>query len=182
MVRPAKTVQDSSDIEAMNPGATDQRLINAAIGYCELRMYDDARRELGQVSQGLQDSENVIALKLAIYQGEKQWEPMLSLAKKLVRIDPPNVQWRISWAYATRRAESIEAAKMILLDTVELHPTEPLVHYNLACYECQLGDLASAESYLKKAFELAPQYSDLALEDEDLAPMRAMIRELSGKD
>lgn len=35
------------------------------------------------------------------------------------------------WAYATRRADSIEAAGVILVNAVEQFPNVAVVHYNL---------------------------------------------------
>ncbi len=67
-----------------------------------------------------------------------------------------------TWAYATRRAESIEAAKLILLEALERHPEVTVVHYNLACYECQSGSVPLAKGHLKLAFKLAPQYRLMA--------------------
>lgn len=42
------------------------------------------------------------------------------------------------------------------------------IHYNLACYECQLGNLDEAKGRLKQAFELEPELKVQALDDEDL--------------
>ena len=41
-------------------------------------------------------------------------------------------------------------------------------HYNLACYECLLGDVEVAKARLQHAFKLEPRYRLQALEDEDL--------------
>jgi len=41
----------------------------------------------------------------------------------------------------TRQAESIDAARHILALALNNHPRKAIVHYNLACYECQLGDI-----------------------------------------
>jgi len=63
-------------------------------------------------------------------------------------------KWTVSWAYATRRVDSIESARMILVSALERLPDVAIFHYNLACYECQLGDLEAANTRLKRAFEL----------------------------
>ena len=34
------------------------------------------------------------------------------------------------------------------------HPDEAILHYNLACYECQMGNLDESKTRLKRAFEL----------------------------
>ncbi len=67
-----------------------------------------------------------------------------------------------------RRAESIEAAKLILLEAVERHPKEPMLHYNLAWYEAVMGQVEVAKARLRHAFELEPRCRLMALEDEDL--------------
>ena len=70
---------------------------------------------------------------------------MRTVAGRLAAHDPDNAQWSISLAYATRRAQSIEAAKPILLEAVERHPKGPILHYNLACSECQLGEFGCSQ-------------------------------------
>jgi len=67
----------------------------------------------------------------------------------------PNIQWTISLAYATRRADSIQAAKEILLNGESKFPKEAIIKYNLACYCCQLGEIEKAKNYSKNAFEIA---------------------------
>jgi Flp pilus assembly protein TadD len=93
---------------------------------------------------------------------------MQTVAKRLARIEPENIQWTVSWSYATRRADSVEAARLILLEAVERFPTAAILHYNLACYECLLGDVEVAKARLQHAFNLEPRYRLAALEDEDL--------------
>jgi tetratricopeptide (TPR) repeat protein len=81
------------------------------------------------------------------------------------------VQWIISYAFATRRAVSIEVAKEILLKAEQQFPKEAVILFNLACYECQLGRLDPAKEYLKRAFEIDPDLRRAALEDHDLEPL-----------
>ena len=78
------------------------------------------------------------------------------------------IQWTISLAYATRRADSIQAAKEVLLNAEPKFPKEPAIKYNLACYFCQTGDIQNAKNYLKEAFEIDSNWRMAALEDEDL--------------
>ena len=89
----------------------------------------------------------------------------------LAKYDPDEVQWAISWAYASRRAQSIEIAKGILLHALERHPKEAVLHYNLACYECQLGNLTEAKARLEATFKLDRGYRETSLNDEDLEPL-----------
>ena len=92
----------------------------------------------------------------------------IEIAKRLVDLQPDEVQWTISHAYATRRAGSIQEAKEVLLNAESRFPKEPAIKYNLACYFCQTGDIQNAKNYLKKAFEIDLNWRMAALEDEDL--------------
>ncbi|MEO6787980.1 MAG: hypothetical protein ABI318_17790 [Chthoniobacteraceae bacterium] len=108
---------------------------------------------------------------MAVHVNRKELKLMQTVAKKLTEYDPKNPQWMISWAYATRRAESIEAAKRILLEAVEQHSQHALIHYNLACCECQLGELEVANARLQHALKIDPGKRAMALEDDDLKPL-----------
>lgn len=152
----------------MNSFATFKVRITAAEGYIELGMPLEANEELEQIDADQRSHTEVLALRVKIYSALKKWELMQAVAKRLAMIEPEKVQWTVSWAYATRRADSIEAARTILVNAVERIPDVAVFHYNLACYECQLGNLDEAKSRLKRAFELEPRYRIKALEDEDL--------------
>jgi hypothetical protein len=46
-----------------------------------------------------------------------------------------------------------------------------MIRYNLACYECQLGNLDSAKLYLEQAIRMNPGFRKQALDDPDLDPL-----------
>jgi tetratricopeptide (TPR) repeat protein len=110
----------------------------------------------------------VLAIRIQTYSFLKKWELMQTVAKRMALYDPDEADWTISWAYATRRADSIEAARLILLQAAERLPNVAVIHYTLACYDCQLGQLEQAKARLKRAFELHPNCRQMALDDEDL--------------
>ena len=104
---------------------------------------------------------------------------MQVVSEKLANYDPAEAQWRISFAYATRRAESIEKAREILLNALDSHPEEPTIHYNLACYECQLGNLSAAKQHLIDATKADQKFKLMALDDPDLEPLWAEIDQIA---
>ena len=110
-------------------------------------------------------------MRLEIYSALKKWDLMQIVAKRMAVYGPDEPQWTVSWAYATRRTDSIEAARLILINAIDRLPNVAIFHYNLACYECQLGDLGLAKARLKRAFELEQGFRALALDDEDLRPL-----------
>jgi tetratricopeptide (TPR) repeat protein len=113
----------------------------------------------------------VLTVRIQIYRALQKWELMQTVGKQMALFDPDEPQWTVSWAYATRRCDSIAAARLILLDAVERLPNVAIFHYNLACYDCQLGSLEEAKARLARAFELKEKLRPAALEDEDLKPL-----------
>jgi hypothetical protein len=86
----------------------------------------------------------VLALRAQIYLKLEKWELLQVVAKQLALADPDNPQWHLLWASATRRVDCLESARLILITAVESHSLDPVMHYNLACRECLLGDMAVA--------------------------------------
>jgi tetratricopeptide (TPR) repeat protein len=143
----------------------------AAIGYTELGMFEDASAELENVDPFNRTTPEVLSIRAAIYHGTKKWGLLLVVALQLTRLEPGNIQWAVSLAYATRRAVSIQAAGDILLAAKANFPKEPIIPFNLACYYCQLGELDTAKDYLREAFGIDPKWRMAALEDRDLDPL-----------
>jgi len=146
----------------------DLRHCQAAAGYVELGMFLEANTELDKIDPFNRASPEVLALRIAIYRGLEKWELMQEIAKRLADFQPDDIQWTISLAYATRRADSIQAAKEVLLNAESKFPKEAAIKYKLACYLCQTGEIQNAKNYLKKAFEIDLNWRMAALEDEDL--------------
>jgi tetratricopeptide (TPR) repeat protein len=149
----------------------DQQHWQAAVGYVELGMFQDANDQLEKIDPFNRAAPEVLAVRLGIYHGLKKWELMREIAKRLADFQPNDIQWITSYAYATRRAESIPAAKDILLNAEPKFPEEAIIKYNLACYFCQTGDTENAKNYLKKAFELDSSWREKAFDDPDLEPL-----------
>lgn len=149
----------------------DRQHWEAAVGYVELHMFSDADAELERIEPFNRAASEVLAVRIAIYHGLKKWELMRGVAKGLAEFQPNDVQWTISLAYATRRADSIQLAKEILLNAESKFSKEAIIKYNLACYCCQLGEIEDAKNYLKKVFEIDSSWRLKALDDEDLRPL-----------
>jgi tetratricopeptide (TPR) repeat protein len=149
----------------------DRQHCQAGAGYVELGMFLEADTELDKIDPFNRAAPEVLAIRLAIYRGLQKWELMREIAKRLADFQPNEIQWTISLAYATRRADSIQAAKEVLLNAEPKFPKEAAVKYNLACYFCQTGDIRDAKRYLKKAFEIDLNWRVAALEDADLQPI-----------
>jgi tetratricopeptide (TPR) repeat protein len=154
----------------------DQQYWQTAVGYVELGMFQDGNDQLDNIDPFNRATPEVLALRIAIYHGLKKWELMREIAKRLADFQPQDVQWIISYAYATRRADSIKATTEILLNAETKFPKEAVIKYNLGCYFCQTGEIETAKDYLKRAFEMDSSWRMSALEDEDLRPLWDSLR------
>ncbi len=145
--------------------------IERADGFLDLNMIDQARRELEQVDSFDCRYDNYINCAMRLALAEKRWVDAAEFARKLIERRPQEPAYHIQLAYAVRRAESIDAARKILLDARKLFPKVAVIPFNLACYECQLGHHDEAMSLLQKSFKLDPGFIDQAAEDDDLKPI-----------
>jgi tetratricopeptide (TPR) repeat protein len=136
-------------------------------------MLAEAAAELDRIPAPETDSLQFMGVRLAIWHEQKNWPAVRDLARELVRRNPSDAGAWVTWAYATRRAVSLEAAESILLEAEAQHPAEATIQFNLGCYAAQRGDLALARRRVDRAIELDPKFLASAATDPDLAPLRA---------
>lgn len=74
----------------------------------------------------------MLTARVAIYHGLRKWDLMAVVAGKLVEWNPSEPGYFVDLAYATRRADSIDAAHAILTRAADLHPNEATIQFNLA--------------------------------------------------
>jgi tetratricopeptide (TPR) repeat protein len=148
--------------------------LSHARGYLDLGMVAEAAAELDCIPAPDNDALEVLALRVAVLQERCDWPALRALAGEFVRRAPTEAAAWVTWAYASRRAESIAVAEKILLDAERLHPNEATIQFNLGCYACQRGALAEARRRVNRAIALDKKFSESAVTDPDLAPLRAI--------
>ena len=149
-----------------------RRTLNAASGYLDLGMPEDAVELLDSVPAECRDHPAVMGCRVEISFASGQWDEAAGIAKGLVERNGEEPQHWIWWAYATRRADSIAAAEMILVDALARHPDVAMIHFNLACYAAVEGRTEEAGKRLSEAMRLDKNLSVLADDDPDLESLR----------
>jgi hypothetical protein len=128
----------------------NQRLLTAAQGYLELGLPLDANQEIESMAADVRHVPEVLAVRVGIYRALEAWPLMQVVARQLALYAPDEPDWTAAWAFATGRADSLDAARLILVNAVERLPGVAVFAFNLACYEAQLGDVASAKAHLSR--------------------------------
>ena len=158
----------------------DSHHLSAAMGWLELGDVAEAVAELEQIAPQFRSHPHVFVIRYEICARAGEWDAAADIARTLTELEPHQPGAWISLAYAVRRKPGggIPQAMAILVQARRAFPKEQIIAYNLACYECQLGDLNAAKSWLEKACTLgdANRVSLMALEDPDLKPLWPDLR------
>ena len=106
-----------------------------------LGLLKQAVEELGAVGAADQSSIPVRLAWVELHLAASNWAELVAVAREVAREDPGQERAWIGWAFGQRRLTSLADARLVLVEAVAHHGnTSSLLHYNLACYECQLGN------------------------------------------
>lgn len=155
----------SRDTPAENGGMND---LEAAEGYLQLEMAEDALVELRNMPAKEHDSERYKELLLATQMMLHLWSPAAATAQELCDINGKEKSYFIHAAFCLHETGDTLAALRQLLSGPKLLLADPLYHYNLACYHAVLGNLTDARVCLDKSFKLDPELEKTAPVDDDL--------------
>jgi len=143
-----------------------------ASGYFALEMFDESERELRALPKEEPWGKNARMMLVGIRQEQGNWKSVQEIARGLRLEFPDEEDWWISDAYASRRCDSIETSREILLEGLAIHEDSSIIRYNLACYACVLLSFGECMNFLTEAVERDEKYRLMALEDEDLEGVR----------
>lgn len=155
----------------------DRRQLEAAEGWLGLGNWLEAGKELEQMSPAMQARPDVLGIRWQIHAAAKRWEPAMEIARAIATATPESPLGWIHWAYALHELKRTREAYEVASAVAAKFPKETTLHYNLACYACQLGKLEEAKVWLKQAMAIAGQEEirTTALSDPDLKPLWKQI-------
>lgn len=160
----------------------DSHYVSAAAGWLGLGNWKEAREELRHVDPLLANHPAILLVNYEISATAGEWDSAAEAARRLAEMTPGEPGAWTALAYATRRKPGggIPPAREILTDARRRFPEEPLIAYNLACYECQLGNLPEALQWLREAFKLgdARELKSMSLKDPDLIVLHGEISQM----
>jgi tetratricopeptide (TPR) repeat protein len=135
-----------------------RRHLEYASGFIELGMFAEAAGELAAIPAADRNSPEVLSVQADFHMQAKQWEELITTARAYAQAAPEADKGWIYWAYALRELGRVTEAQTVLLEAEPRHgATCAVLHYNLACYACLLGDKPEAKRRLTLAFKLGSE-------------------------
>ena len=158
----------------------DRHFLLAAQGWIELGNLSEASLELERISPEFRNHPDVLELRWQIHAQAKHWEQCVEIATALIQAAPTQPMGWIHRSYALHELRRTTEARDGLQSILKIFPDELTIPYNLACYECTLGNEAKAKEWLGKVFatDQAAQWKAMALQDPDLKPLWPFITAL----
>jgi tetratricopeptide (TPR) repeat protein len=152
------------------PGSREwQKPLLAADGYLYLGMPQQALAELESIEPTAQNTSPVLRARVRVLLHLKRWDQANALSQAGNTLYPEENEFTVQRAFALHRMKKGTDAVQVLLSAPEWIRRTGILHYNLACYEAQLGDLGTARQCIKAAIEINSSFKKNARTDPDLA-------------
>ena len=148
-----------------------QKRLDAARAYLLLSMPGYALNELRRLDEYPSCRFDLNLLRGEAYRDQQDY-PAAMQAYSLARASrPENLQVLLGTAWCLKRLDQLSKAIETLEEARRLHPDEPIVIYNLACYFTLAGDKPRALECLGRSLRMDPDLTRL-LDDDRQATLR----------
>ena len=129
----------------------------AAHGWMELGSPLEAKQELQKLSPESRRHPDVLKVRWEIHAKEGAWDLCAEIGQALVELEPGESFGWVNRSYALRRTPrgGLQAAYDALQPAADHLEDLEQIHFNLACYACQLGRLDDGRLWLSKSFATA---------------------------
>ncbi|MEM1058908.1 MAG: hypothetical protein AAGK14_06645 [Verrucomicrobiota bacterium] len=168
---------DLSEHETLPPHV--MRRLESAVGYLELDLPEEAWVELEGIDHDYHAHPIIMLGRVDVRMRQARWEDAVGLAEALCRVATSEPGAYISRSFCLHcLGRTLEAREKLLEAPHELEKV-PTFHYNLACYECTLGNLDAARRRLAKAISLYDGFEEFAGSDPDLKALHPELPALA---
>ncbi len=147
------------------------RILEAAVGYFELGMAEEALAEIDTLPAVDQAEEEVLELRLVLNQHLGRWEAAADACAGLCRVKGADADRFIAWGCCLYELGRIEECRAVLLKAPAKARLHGLWNFHLACYEAILGCKEEARCHIHRALGLDPALRAMAERNENLAPL-----------
>ena len=142
--------------------------LQAATGWLELGLADEALIELNELPAEAQKKRQVLEIKLAAQMQDECGNRASDTARLLCLVAKDEPVFFLRAAFCLHETGDTLAACNWLLKGPKSLFEMAIFHYNLACYLWTLGEAKRARSHLKQAISMDRTFIEAAKEDRDL--------------
>jgi predicted Zn-dependent protease len=142
--------------------------MEAAHGFHELGMYDDAWTVLDDLPPEDKSHPLVVLLRMDILLGLERWDDAVALGTGACRQWPVIDGFFLKTVTALMELHDYRKAKALLLAGPESLHQKAAYWYDLACCQCRTGEIEEAKKSIVECFELDKILRMRALYDPDL--------------
>ncbi len=151
--------------------AETQRALHAADGYLFFNMSAEALEELDRIEPREREIAVVLLARNRVLLHLRRWEDAEALSRHGAARYPEEEEFTVQHAFSLHQLQRGEQASQVLLAAPAWIRKTGILHYNLACYEARLGDLAVARRCIDVAIEMNAAIKKNARTDPDLAAL-----------
>jgi Flp pilus assembly protein TadD len=145
-----------------------RRALNSADGYLFLDLPEEALRELEALDESERTEPAVLLARIRVLLHMARWRQAEILAAKGAIAHPEHDEFTVQRAFALHKLRRSEQARNVLQSAPEWIRRSGILHYNIACYEAQLGDLKTARQCIDTAIKMNAAMRKNAKADPDL--------------
>jgi len=151
---------------------TTRRALLAADGYLYLDLAKLALGELDGIPEEEKGDASVLLARNRVLLHLGKWKDAETLAAHGEEAHPQHEEFTVQRAFALHKMKCGDRAMDVLLSAPEWIRRTGILHYNLACYEAQLGDLKTAKQCINVAIQMNEAMRKNAKVDPDLQALQ----------
>jgi len=137
-------------------------------------MTRDCLRELDSLPPADQLLPQTLEMRIVILMKAGQWRKAVRTCESLCAVAPDLPTGYIQMGFCLHRLGQTRKAREVLVGGPPSLQAEAIFHYNLACYECVLGNVETAKMHLETSLAMDEKLRRFAREDPDLLPLYAL--------
>jgi Flp pilus assembly protein TadD len=144
-----------------------------AEGYLEIGLPQRALEVLSRLGDRVLRSPHALYLRGEALRTLGRYHEALEPLGQAAKAAPENIHVQMALGWCHKRTDQLDLAIQDLERALDVEPTDPLVHYNLACYLSLAGQRRRALVHLSRAFSLDATLRRLVANEPDFDPLRA---------
>jgi tetratricopeptide (TPR) repeat protein len=150
-----------------------RQMLREAEGYLELGLAQQSLDALARLGDPAGYGPHALYLMGEALKAQERYHEALGPLTRAAEGDPENLLIWLALGWCHKRTSRLDLAIQDMQFALRADPSEPLLHYNLACYLSLAGQKDRAITHLSKALAMDTHYRTMADAEPDFDPIRS---------